>query len=244
MLAKEEVPDSVTELFRVLFRLHESEVERFTSDQSPIGANWKTAWLELVYCILAGTQVRSESATEAVYALIGDLGGGILFSVMARSPERYTSRMTRVLRNAGYRFPHSKSCAIVSAAAYFPHLMHEWASPREMNVFDARSEMVTHIRGVGIKTASLWLRNIGHDLPVVDVHVRKVLACSSSGYLNPTGNSISDREYEATERLILQIATKTGVPSGKLDYAIWVHGKHHCSAGMCEACPFQEEGSS
>jgi thermostable 8-oxoguanine DNA glycosylase len=239
MLAKEELPDSVTEPFRELFRLHESEVERFTSDQSPIGVDWKTAWLELVYCILAGTQVRSESATVAVNALIGDLGGCIAFSVIARSPDRYTSRMTRVLRSAGYRFPYSKSCAIVSAAAYFPHLMHEWGSPREMNVSDARSEMVDHIRGVGIKTASLWLRNIGHDLPVVDVHVRRVLACSRSGYLNHTGNSISDREYETTERLILQISSKAGVPSGKLDYAIWVHGKHRCSEGMCDACPFQ-----
>jgi len=78
-----------------------------------------------------------------------------------------------------------------------------------------RDELVDNIRGLGMKAASHFLRNMGHtELSIIDVHILR--------YLDLDLSSISNRKkYKEVEKLFNEIAEKKMINPAELDAIVW-----------------------
>jgi len=224
--------------FREILELHRVERCALRKAQSQASSDWLSAWVELVYCILASTQIRSEEAGRALLYLVSNLNGLIQYSVIARKPTVCERQISERLTKTGYRFPNSKSSSIVSAACFFVRLVRESGRPTDMDLFETRRRMVSTVYGIGPKTSSLWFRNLGFDIPVIDIHVRRILACSDLLDSRQVATHIDGNEYERIENTVMNLAQNIGVTSSDLDCALWEHGKGYCTRSACPICPF------
>ncbi len=183
---------------------------------------------ELVSCIL-GSQVRYEMAVEAIENLES---AGLLNDAYwcQRKDDEFEGDVFMVLagrsddpRHGGsYRFPgvRAKQLAQVrSALARAPIMSRLTVSSCSSHL---RQQLIEDISGIGPKQASMFLRNIGksYDLAILDTHVLQFMRMQ--GLLSEAGGRIGTiKEYEKTERVVVQYAASIGYPVGYLDWAIW-----------------------
>jgi N-glycosylase/DNA lyase len=81
-----------------------------------------------------------------------------------------------------------------------------WKSKREW--------LVKNVRGIGMKAASHFLRNLGAtDLAIIDVHVLK--------YLHVTNWKANKTRYLAVEEHFNKIAEQQGITPAELDAIVW-----------------------
>lgn len=195
------------------------------------------AWTELLFCLLAGTIIRSESADLAFRWLKYSLPEVSTPRGVSSLPDAELA-IAQALCDVGYRFPASKSATIVSAA-YF--ILENWTSvaerlaARQLNAI--RSEMVREVHGVGLKITSHWFRNLGLEWPVVDIHVRRFLECTAVLPPSSSEKPLSPRDYLRIEGILWELSRATAIPAGRLDWAIWVHARGACSVGETVRCP-------
>ena len=84
-----------------------------------------------------------------------------------------------------------------------------------------REELVSDVKGVGMKLASMFLRDTRNaDLAVMDVHTKRWLA----EQLEKRGVPYPKR-YEDEEKWMLQLAKEQGTTIRELDYKIWDAGR-------------------
>jgi thermostable 8-oxoguanine DNA glycosylase len=108
----------------------------------------------------------------------------------------------KVLKEAGYRFPNQ-------TARY----LKEFGS-NPINLRSAtREELVKSITGIGLKLASMFVRNTrGERVAVLDVHIRNWLR-ERYGRL--------PRSYYEQEKLFMKAAEELGQDPGRLDIDVW-----------------------
>ena len=118
-----------------------------------------------------------------------------------------------------YRFPERKADTIVAAGAWLRE-----TGPLEVAVMrhsDAKSrrEFLCGCPGVGPKTASWLLRNLGwaEELAIIDVHVLRLL--SDLGRIDETVRL--PRDYDKVERVFLQLCEELQAPAAALDLFVW-----------------------
>jgi len=127
----------------------------------------KEIFIELVFCILT-PQANGKACWSAVENMIvnGILYGGDI------------SQIAKELSSA--RFIHKKSAYIIEARKKF--LCDNTISLKSIisqlgNGYEAREWLVKHVKGIGYKEASHFLRNIGFEqnLAILDRHIIKNL---------------------------------------------------------------------
>lgn len=75
-----------------------------------------------------------------------------------------------------------------------------------------RKELVTKIPGIGMKLASMFLRNTrGKDYAVIDIHLKRFL--KEKGKLR--------NSYLENEKILKEIAKKKGMSVAELDFLVW-----------------------
>ncbi len=188
--------------------------------------NWIEAWYELVYCILAGSKVNTKIVQKAYKNLIEFEPEKALFTNLILRPD-CIEYLKSTLKMSGYRFYNSKAEAIVNAAFFynrnFSSLENDEIDPKKL-----RASLVRNVNGIGIKIATHWLRNIGFDFPIVDVHTRNILI--KAGVLDGKfkKQSLSTNQYLFVEKIMFDLSKKLSKPAGSLDYALWKHGMERC----------------
>ena len=121
------------------------------------------------------------------------------------------------LEPAKYRFPLRKAKLIVAArkwlVAELPSAWHRLLDDPDER---ARRAYLCCCPGIGLKTASWILRNIGlaQRLAIVDVHVRRALV--DCGLL-----SNAEMRYEEIEDLFVSFCDKIGALPSALDLFLW-----------------------
>jgi len=113
------------------------------------------------------------------------------------------------LRKAGYRFPKQQAERI-KAFGYSGIDLRE----------ATREELVENIKGIGMKLASMFLRNTrGEDYAVIDVHTdRWLMANLMKAY---RGKVKAPRTYEEKEKYFKEFAKAKGMTTKELDLEIW-----------------------
>jgi len=154
------------ELIRLIEDLKRSEVsllvgERISEFKRLGRGSSREIFKELCYCILCANY-----SAERSMRIQREIDDGFL----TLPP----SQLIRRLREMGHRFPKTRASYIVAARKYCDSIKDVIASlkdPREI-----REWLVRNIRGVGLKEASHFLRNIGYsDLAIIDFHILNLL---------------------------------------------------------------------
>lgn len=221
-----------------LFTLHYHKSTVFLEETGASITNWDDTWNELIYCILAGTQVSTNIVKKSYLNLIDSIPEITDFNYIARFPEKYEMEIASVLQKTGYRFYSTKSATIINSARFFQVFIDKYEFFDRIDPIDARKSLTEHVKGIGNKIASHWIRNIGYQMPIIDIHVRRVLCCAGfidKKYLKP---QICESDYQYIEGVVVELANQIDMEVSRLDYILWIHGREYCIRKNCSSCPF------
>ncbi len=181
---------------------------------------------ELLFCLMGGfgiTYEHGRSAAEVIWQLRPfseewkdrDLFEAILDALM--QPQFEPTKADGTLRR--YRFPRQKASTIVKARNWLlgnspiHQRLLELSSSRE------RRRLLSDCPGIGMKTASWLLRNLGMgaELATIDIHVFRALA--DAGRI-PDSVQIP-RDYELVENAFLKWCDELDAPPAAFDLFVW-----------------------
>ncbi len=122
------------------------------------------------------------------------------------------------LRFFGHRFSEARARYIVEARKYAENLK-EIITGME-GAFEARNWLVKNVKGLGMKEASHFLRNVGFkDLAIIDKHVLNILI--RYGLIEEKPRTLTRRRYLEIEGLLRSLASKMDLTLAELDLFLW-----------------------
>lgn len=181
---------------------------------------------ELLFCLLGGYGISYEHGRSAA-ATISELQP---FSTCWQDDDLFEAVVQALLqpqfeprKSDGsfrrYRFPRRKASIIVKARRWLLEnpAIHERLMA--INLGDERRDLLRSCPGVGMKTASWVLRNIGlgEDLAIVDVHVLRAL--SDTGRV-PKDTRLP-RDYDSAEHAFLEWCNELNASPSAFDLFVW-----------------------
>lgn len=185
---------------------------------------------QFFFCLLGGFSVTYELNVLAHSKLSQTPG----FNRDSLLDEGFPARAADILRmlpvstsdgekHVSYRFPNSKAHTLSKAALWL-----EAKSLWELGILYDRSpvearELLVECPGVGYKTASWFLRNIGHGqgLAIIDVHVERI---AIEWALIPYGLNVS-RDYLEIESRLQFHCNAIGCDLSEVDLGIWKYSR-------------------
>ncbi len=163
---------------------------------------------ELCFCICT-PQTRARAADRAVTRLKET-------SLLRNGNEE---EISHVLREAGVRFHRTKAHNIILAREKIGEIR-KIILNHSLNAYEARELLVSSIRGLGMKEASHFLRNIGYtELAIIDRHILRNLFELKA--IREIPRSISKKRYLELESIFMKTAHKLGIPPESLDLVMW-----------------------
>jgi N-glycosylase/DNA lyase len=163
---------------------------------------------------------------ELCYCLMTPQSSALQCHAVATELERLEFREeefdpTPLLRSwqGGYvRFHNTKARRLLEARESF-HVIGELLAT-DVEDKKLRNMLAESVRGLGLKEASHFLRNIGHtNVTIVDRHILRNLV--RLGTLEAWPASISMRRYLVIEALFEDLANNLAIPSDALDLLLW-----------------------
>ena len=172
-----------------------------TSEFEELGKKSKEEiFKELCFCLLTA----NFSASGGI-KIQNEIGRGFLLL----SKEE----LSKKLKELGHRFPNVRAEYICLARESFPKI--------NFDSKDVRGEVVENIKGLGMKEASHFLRNVGFgNYAIIDFHIVDFLV-KQNLLEAPKTKQIAPRKYLEIESLLREIAEKTNLSLGELDLYLW-----------------------
>ena len=158
---------------------------------------------ELCFCTLTANTL-AEKAIEVQKALGDD------FCTLEQ--EQLRGR----LKQAGYRFTN-RAAYICQNRRYrdIGNILKRFS-----NAHEAREWLVEHIKGLGYKEASHFLRNVGYtDVAIIDRHVLRIM--EHHGLIDEIPASLSRQQYLSMEERLRELANDVDVTLAELDLYLW-----------------------
>ncbi len=116
------------------------------------------------------------------------------------------------------RFHRTKARLLLEMKKNFPEIFSAVSNGETGNAL--RGWLVNHVKGIGYKEASHFLRNIGYrDLAILDRHILKNL--KKFGAIRSIPKSLTPRRYLRIERQFHRFAATVGIPLDELDLLFW-----------------------
>jgi N-glycosylase/DNA lyase len=166
---------------------------------------------ELCFCLLT-PQSNARSCDSAIHELKEK---NLLFSGDAAAISRVLSKKTR--------FHNNKARYLVEARGKFEA---DGLAALERHTFSgterqAREHFLREVKGLGLKEASHYLRNVGRGstLAILDRHILKSLV--KCGALKELPRSLTEKKYLRIERGMEKFCAKVGIPLAHLDLLFW-----------------------
>jgi len=192
-------------------------------------------WCELIYSILVGTQIKTDKA-KFCYERLLDKYFDLLNPIFLKESKEYSNLRELIaesLKANGYRFYKSKSETIYNSILFFKEYSFNIGNffAQHKDYRSIRKELMK-ISGIGYKIASHWLRNMGFHIPVIDIHIKKLLY----NFNIITDDKISYRAYEKIQNKLVE---ELEIDNIIFDLALWYYGKNYCSNPIeCSKCKF------
>ncbi len=152
---------------------------------------------ELVFCILtAGTSADLGLRT---ISHLGDI-------IFTGSQEEIQKKLKEV-----YRFHTLRAGYIFKAKENFRKL--------DISSKNIRNDLVDNIKGIGMKEASHFLRNVGFDdFAIIDFHIIDLLVKNN---LIEKPKTLTKKKYLEIENVLRKLANKVNLSLGELDLYLW-----------------------
>lgn len=162
---------------------------------------------ELAYCLLT-PQSSAANAGKVIEAL--------------RSAEFLEADVDPIplLRRKEYyiRFHNTKSQHLRAMKSGFPAIAQRLSNG--CSGPELREWLVANVKGLGLKEASHFLRNIGYrDLAILDRHILRNLI--RFGVIRRIPVSLTAKRYKSIEKKFLVFSRKIGIPMDELDLLFW-----------------------
>jgi N-glycosylase/DNA lyase len=125
--------------------------------------------------------------------------------------------LENVLKRLGQRFYHRRSEFIVKARKYkrIKEIITGFQEEAQ-----AREWLVEHIKGIGYKEASHFLRNVGyHNIAILDRHIIRIL--NEHNLIDEVPKNITPKKYLEIEKIILEVAKEIKVFPSEMDLYLW-----------------------
>jgi len=166
---------------------------------------------ELCFCLLT-PQSKARSCDAAICEL---KERKLLFSGDAASIAKVLVRRTRFHNNKAHYLVEARE---KFAANNFAPLAHTTFSGTERH---AREYFLREVKGLGLKEASHYLRNVGRGktLAILDRHILKNLVKCKS--IENVPASLTEKRYLEIEKEMEKFCARTGIPLAHLDLLFW-----------------------
>ena len=167
-------------------------------------ADKEKVFSELCFCILT-----ANCSAESCILVQEKVAGGFI--------TLNEKKLAGKLKKIGYRFPNKRAAYIVSARQRSDELKELLDS--KMNGKEIREWLADNIKGLGMKEASHFLRNVGFgDVAIIDFHIIDILA--QYGVIQEP-KTLTKSKYLEIEEKLEGIAKKTNLNLGELDLYLW-----------------------
>lgn len=125
--------------------------------------------------------------------------------------------LQKELKKMGHRFWPQRGSRIYEARWLLGSIKSELEKLEdEINM---REWIVKNLKGLGMKEASHFLRNIGYyDVAIIDKHIINILVSEN---LIERPKTITPKKYIEIENLLRKLAIKTNLSLGELDLYLW-----------------------
>lgn len=126
-------------------------------------------------------------------------------------------KLAKRLAELGHRFPNARASYVFGARSHKDNIK-ETLDKLE-NDIETREWIVKNIKGIGMKEASHFLRNIGYkNLAIIDFHIVDLLVKND---LIEKPKTLTPKKYIEIENVLNEIAQKTNLSLGELDLYLW-----------------------
>jgi len=159
---------------------------------------------ELCFCLLTANY-----SAEGGIKIQREIGSGFLFF------DRYL--LAEKLKFLGHRFPNARAGFIVNTQ----NLAHTIKGKIESIESDhmRREWLVKNVKGIGMKEASHFLRNIGYgNVAIIDFHIVDLLVRNN---LIEKPKAINQKKYLEIEGVLKKLSGAVGINLGELDLYLW-----------------------
>jgi N-glycosylase/DNA lyase len=209
--------------WRPLWNLYSVNYDQLLEQMVPAGE--EDVHRELLFCLLGGHAVSYElarSATEVCDRLDVFASGWAPDELEARLSSELSAAQFLPLKRDGtprrYRYPRRKAHLVVRARSW---LLERPALTRDLPLLDDERDRRAYVcgcPGIGPKTASWLLRNLGyaHKLAVLDVHVLRAMV--TAGVLPSTR---LPQDYEQIEASYLAWCEEIEASPAAFDLFLW-----------------------
>jgi N-glycosylase/DNA lyase len=199
------------ELLKIYFSIKPLIEQRINEFKKLYKASEKEILFELLFCLLT-----PQSRANICWSCIEELKKCDILN--SPSP----NDILKVLN--GVRFKYKKSQYVAEAIRkfsnkgkpYIKKILESYKTPFEMRKF-----LVKEVKGLGMKEASHFLRNIGkgEDLAILDRHILKNL--KKYGVIKEIPKNLSLKKYLIIEEKMRDFSKKLEIPLDHLDLVLW-----------------------
>lgn len=128
-------------------------------------------------------------------------------------------KLSTKLKELGHRFPNARAKYVILAQSCKNTIKEKLQSFHDE--IKAREWIVQNIKGIGMKEASHFLRNIGYkNVAIIDFHIIDLLA-KNNLIAKPKNKSLTSKKYLEIENILQKIAKQTNLTLGELDLYLW-----------------------
>jgi len=127
--------------------------------------------------------------------------------------------LAQKLSELGHRFPNARAKYVVEARPHKDTLKQTLDEIQDELL--TREWIVNNIKGLGMKEASHFLRNIGYKkLAIIDFHIIDLLA-KHDLIEKPKNKSLTPKKYIEIENVLNELSKLTNLNLGELDLYLW-----------------------
>ena len=172
----------------------------------------KRIFSELAFC-LCTPQTKASAGDLAVKRMVAD---NSLFTDKWEQLQPH-------LAKAGVRFSNNKSRYIVEAREFFSRnqVMNIKSKLNTSDIVGLRNWLADNVKGLGMKEASNFLRNIGFgkDLAILDRHILRNMV--KYEIIPETPKTISKKTYLEMEEVLRKFAKSSSIGMDEIDLLFW-----------------------
>lgn len=201
----------IKELLELYEKRKEEIRQRLLEFKTMMNESNEKIFAELAFCICT-PQSKAVDAEESIKKLM-------------ENKLLYKGNAEEILPHLKVRFRRNKAMYIVEARRKFTvdggiqikEFLNSFIDPIEL-----REWLVNNVKGLGMKEASHFLRNIGlsdNQLAILDVHILKNL--KEFGIIERIPTSLTKKEYLKIEDKFKQFSKQINIPLDELDLLFW-----------------------
>ena len=164
----------------------------------------KEIFLELCFCLMTANFKAKES-----WEIQKEIGSGFW--------ELDEEKLQQKLKELGHRFWPQRGTRIYNARWLKDSILEELG--KHKNEILMRNWLVENIKGLGMKEASHFLRNIGYsNIAIIDKHILNILVNEE---LIKRPKTLTPKKYIEIENILRKLAKKVNLSLGELDLYLW-----------------------